>query len=97
MSTIDPTLCPICQEPNVCAMEKAKATGTKPERCWCMDAVFTPDVRKHLIKFQFVRASACSPVKQQQYWQLVQITPVLFGARLMNCILRGAQLFMIDF
>jgi hypothetical protein len=25
-------------------MEKAKATGTKPERCWCMDAVFTPAV-----------------------------------------------------
>jgi hypothetical protein len=23
-------------------MEKAKATGSKPERCWCMDAVFTP-------------------------------------------------------
>ena len=42
MNTIDPTLCPICHEPNVCAMEKAKATGTKPERCWCMDAVFTP-------------------------------------------------------
>ena len=44
MSTIDPTLCPICHEPNICAMEKAKATGTKPERCWCMDAVFTPAV-----------------------------------------------------
>ena len=44
MQTIDPTLCPICIEPNVCAMEKAKATGTKPERCWCMDAVFTPVV-----------------------------------------------------
>jgi hypothetical protein len=25
-------------------MEKAKATGTQPERCWCMDAVFTPEV-----------------------------------------------------
>jgi len=25
-------------------MEKAKATGSKPERCWCMDAVFTPAV-----------------------------------------------------
>jgi hypothetical protein len=44
METIDPTRCPICHEPNVCAMEKAKATGTKPERCWCMDAVFTPAV-----------------------------------------------------
>jgi hypothetical protein len=25
-------------------MEKAKATGTKLVRCWCMDAVFTPAV-----------------------------------------------------
>jgi len=44
MDTIDPTLCPICQSPNACAMEKARATGTAPERCWCMDAVFTPEV-----------------------------------------------------
>ena len=44
MFTLDPTRCPICHEPNVCAMEKAKATDTKPERCWCMDAVFTPAV-----------------------------------------------------
>jgi len=44
MNTIDPTRCPICLEPNVCAMETAKATGTKPQRCWCMDAVITPEV-----------------------------------------------------
>ena len=44
MNTIDPTRCPICHEPNVCAMEKAKLTDTKPERCWCFDAVFTPAV-----------------------------------------------------
>ena len=44
MNQIDPTRCPICGEPNVCAMEKAKVTGSKPERCWCMDAVFTPEV-----------------------------------------------------
>ena len=44
MNTIDPTLCPICQEPNFCAMETAKASGTKPQRCWCMDAVITPEV-----------------------------------------------------
>lgn len=44
MNTIDPTRCPICHEPNVCAMETAKATGTKPQRCWCMDAVITPEV-----------------------------------------------------
>jgi hypothetical protein len=41
---IDPTCCPICQQPNACAMEKSKATGNQPERCWCMDAVFSATV-----------------------------------------------------
>jgi len=27
---------------NVYAMEKLKENGSKPQRCWCMDAVFTP-------------------------------------------------------
>jgi hypothetical protein len=44
MNAIDPTRCPLCDEPNACAMEVAKATGNKAERCWCMDAVFTPVV-----------------------------------------------------
>jgi hypothetical protein len=44
MNTIDPNRCPICHELNICAMEKAKATGSELERCWCMDAVFTPAV-----------------------------------------------------
>ena len=44
MQTIDPTRCPICHEPNNCAMEMAKANGKEPERCWCMDAIFTPAV-----------------------------------------------------
>jgi hypothetical protein len=25
-------------------MEAAKATGKIPQRCWCMDAFFTPDL-----------------------------------------------------
>jgi len=25
-------------------MEKARATGDAPERCWCVDAIFTPEV-----------------------------------------------------
>jgi hypothetical protein len=47
METIDPTRCPTCHEPNISAMEKAKASGTKPERCWCMDAVFTPAAKTY--------------------------------------------------
>ena len=44
MNPIDPTRCPICEEPNACAMEVAKATDNKPERCWCFDAVFAAEV-----------------------------------------------------
>jgi len=44
MDNIDPTYCPICQSPNACAMEMARAAGTYPERCWCMDAEFKPEV-----------------------------------------------------
>ena len=38
--------CLLCslRTPNACAMEKARDTGTAPEFCWCIDAVFTPEV-----------------------------------------------------
>ncbi len=44
MSTIDSTRCPLCQQDNLCAMEMAKATGKEPERCWCVDMAFTPEL-----------------------------------------------------
>jgi len=44
MQFIDPTRCPICHELNSCAMEAAKATDKIPQRCWCIDAVFKPDL-----------------------------------------------------
>ena len=57
MISIDPTRCPICREPNVCAMEKAKATGRALERCWCMDAVFAPVVMDQVP--EVARGKAC--------------------------------------
>lgn len=44
MSKVDPTLCPICKEPNACAMEIARLTGSKAEHCWCFNALFSSDV-----------------------------------------------------
>ena len=41
---IDPSMYPICGEPNKCAQEIAKATGKPPERCWCMTATFSSEV-----------------------------------------------------
>ena len=60
MHPIDPTRCPICNEVNVCAAEKAKLPGIKPERCWCMDAVFTPDVMNQVPDAAKGKACICA-------------------------------------
>ena len=60
MQTIDPTRCPICHKPNSCAMETAKANGTEPERCWCMEAVFTPAVMEHVPESAKGKACICA-------------------------------------
>jgi hypothetical protein len=62
---MDSTRCPICHEPNVCAMEKAKETGSKPERCWCMDAVFTPAVMKQVPDAAIGKACICAKCANQ--------------------------------
>ena len=44
MSTqIDPSICPVCGEPNQCAMEISKSTGQPQEPCWCVSVDFTPE------------------------------------------------------
>ena len=40
---INPTNCPICGEPNQCAMEIAKETCEPSGECWCASVVFTDD------------------------------------------------------
>jgi Cysteine-rich CWC len=42
-SQINPATCPICGEPNQCAMEIAKSTGNPVEECWCASVVFTAE------------------------------------------------------
>jgi hypothetical protein len=60
MQAIDPTHCPICHELNSCAMEIAKTTGKGPERCWCMDAVFTPAVMDQVPDSAKGKACVCA-------------------------------------
>ena len=40
----DPTRCPLCGQPNGCAMEAARATGQPQPPCWCTQVVFDPGV-----------------------------------------------------
>lgn len=41
---IDASLCPLCGEPNRCAMEVEKATGAQQPPCWCTQVAFTADL-----------------------------------------------------
>ena len=41
---IAPSKFPICGEPNQCAQEIAKATGTSLEACWCVTATFSAEL-----------------------------------------------------
>jgi hypothetical protein len=36
----DPRSCPLCGQPNRCAMETARATGAAPQPCWCTQVDF---------------------------------------------------------
>ncbi len=38
--TVDPTRCPLCAQPNQCAMELEKTTGQAQPPCWCTTVNF---------------------------------------------------------
>jgi hypothetical protein len=59
MTTVDPSACPVCGAANQCAMEISKATGKPLERCWCVDAVFTPELLESLPEASKGKACVC--------------------------------------
>lgn len=38
--SVDPCVCPLCAQPNQCAMEVERATGQKQPPCWCSQTRF---------------------------------------------------------
>jgi hypothetical protein len=41
---VDPCACPLCGQPNQCAMETAKRTGQAVAPCWCVNVSFSAEV-----------------------------------------------------
>lgn len=60
MNHINPAQCPICKEPNACAMEVARTTGKKAERCWCFDADFSAEVMAQIPDDAKNKACVCA-------------------------------------
>ena len=42
--TVAPHLCPLCGQPNGCAMQAAKDQGTPVGVCWCVNVSFSPEL-----------------------------------------------------
>ena len=40
----DPSRCPLCGQPNQCAMEVELASGRPQPPCWCTQVDFTPEL-----------------------------------------------------
>ena len=41
---VDPNRCPLCGQPNACAMQAAKISGQAPQPCWCAHMAFSPEL-----------------------------------------------------
>ena len=67
MDAVDPTICPLCGSANMCAMEVDEATGKPLERCWCVDAVFTPKLLESLPEGVKGMACVCSKCANKDF------------------------------
>lgn len=41
---MNPTLCPVCGQPNRCAMELERESGVKQPPCWCTQVDFSQEL-----------------------------------------------------
>ena len=56
---LDPTLCPLCGQPNRCAMEVERETGQPQPPCWCTQLDFGPDLLASVPAAAANRACIC--------------------------------------
>ena len=55
---VDPSLCPLCGEPNACLL--AAAPQASPSECWCASRRFDPGLIERLPPGSAGRAFVCS-------------------------------------
>ena len=55
---VDPALCPLCAQPNACAL--ANASGAGPAECWCASRRFDALLLAQLAPESAGRACICS-------------------------------------
>lgn len=63
MSTVPantPTRCPLCGQPNACAMEVERTTGIKQAPCWCTHITFSETLLARIPEAQRGQACICA-------------------------------------
>ena len=56
---INPGTCPLCGQPNGCAMERQRATGQPQPPCWCTEVKFEPALLARIPAAAQRRACVC--------------------------------------
>jgi hypothetical protein len=57
---VDPSRCPLCGQPNRCALEIEREAGVAPPACWCTQADFTSDLLARVPAAARGRACICA-------------------------------------
>ncbi len=57
---IDACRCPLCGQPNGCALERARASGQAQPPCWCTQVVFPADLLARVPPAAQGRACLCA-------------------------------------
>ena len=63
---VDPTRCPLCGEPNRCAMEVERETGVKQPLCWCTQARFEATLLSRIPEHARGKACLCPACAQAE-------------------------------
>jgi hypothetical protein len=62
----DPACCPLCGQPNRCAMEVARETGVAQPPCWCASVQFEPALLAQIPAEARDRACVCHACATQE-------------------------------
>jgi hypothetical protein len=63
---VDACVCPLCGQPNLCAMETAKQTGQPVGVCWCVNVSFSPDLLARVPEVAQKKACICQACATQE-------------------------------
>ena len=56
----DPCRCPLCGQPNACAMAPTNTGATAPGPCWCTQVQFSTDLLKQVPEAARNKACICA-------------------------------------